>query len=76
MCDVCDTHWLGTATKKSKAGNNGVPTNLPTASSDSTKCYDILYDTIEIVITTSSFFLLFVGLFMYESLVYKTFTSF
>ena len=71
---VCDTYWLGSSTEKSKAEKDGVPTNLPTPSGESSKCYDILFDTILIVIP--SFPLLFVDFFMYESLVYKTFTSF
>ena len=46
LSGVCYGHWLGTLTEKSKAGYEGVPTSLPTASNDSTKCYDILYSTI------------------------------
>ena len=42
LSGVCDTYWLGTATEKSKARNEGVPTNLLTASDDDTKCYDIV----------------------------------
>ena len=53
LSSICDIDWLGTATKKSKAGNSVVPTNLPTTSSDSDKSYNILYNTIVIVITTS-----------------------
>ena len=52
LSGVCDAYWLGTSIEKSKAENNGVPTNLPTASGESSKCYDILFDTILIVITT------------------------
>ena len=37
LSGVCYRHWLGTRTEKSKAGNEGVPTNLSTASSGNTK---------------------------------------
>ena len=39
---VCDTYWLGTSTEKSMVENDGVQTNLPTASNESSKCYDIV----------------------------------
>ena len=50
--DICDANWLGTTSEKSKAENNVVPINLPTTSGDNRKCYDKLYYTIMVVITT------------------------
>ena len=54
LSGISDIDCLCIATEKSKARNNVVPTNLPTTSGDSIKSYDILYDTIVIVITTST----------------------
>ena len=50
---VYDTHWLATASEKSKAGINVVPTNLPTTIIDSNKSYDILNNIRVIVISSA-----------------------
>ena len=51
LSGICDIDWLGSASEKSKARND-VPTNLLIAFGDNTKSYNVLCDTIVIVITT------------------------
>ena len=45
LSGVYDVYWFGTSIEKSKPRNNVVPINLPTASADNSKCYDVLIDT-------------------------------
>ena len=53
LSGIYDIDWFGTTFEKSKVENNVVITNLSTTSGNNDKCYDILYNTTVIVITTS-----------------------